>query len=43
MRNVAGAAAAVVGHERLSFERGTGRRHRFWSMNERIIEVNADS
>jgi len=40
MQDVAGAAAAVVGCERPGFGLGISRRHRFWSMKDR---VDADS
>jgi hypothetical protein len=43
MRNVAGVATAVVGREPLSFGRGIGRRYRIWSMDERVVQVDADS
>ena len=42
-RNVAGAADAAVGRERPNFGRGICRRHRWWSMNDRVIQADADS
>jgi len=33
----------VVGRERPNFARVISWQHRFWSMNDRIIQVDADS
>jgi len=42
MRHVAG-AAGVVGRGRPGLGRGLGRQLRFWSLNDRVIQADADS